>query len=466
MAAPFKKLTKTQQDEWRKQTDDRIKEIRSSPNMEIPAGATVYYVSNKGNDSNDGRSPQTAWATLDKVSLSAIPEGSYVCFERGGLWRGQLKTQKGVTYTAYGTGNKPTLYASPMDGAYPSMWTRSGVKNVWVFEKNWKVDIGTLVFNHGETHAKKIVPYVPEGQPEKTAEDFYSSLDSNLHFFHDSNGTGKLYLYSEKNPADRFESIEFNVKRHVVSAKSGVTVDNFCIKYGGAHGVSAATVENLTVQNCEIGWIGGSIQKDTVRYGNGVEVYGGCDGFSVTDNYIYQIYDAGITQQYNLRTNDEVVYQKNMTYARNIIEYCNYSIEYFLKVCPTDNPSRMENFLIEDNLMWYSGWGLCEQRPDLGQGAHIKGWSFGGQNRAINYVIKNNLMFGANDKIMEIKSDLFNPDGSHSLPSVSGNQIVGVENQDFGNFAVQSASLKYGWEAVLSIDSNTDGTDVFWLMEE
>lgn len=220
------------------------------------------------------------------------------------------------------------------------------------------------------------------------------------------------------------------------------------------------------MQNCEIGWIGGSIQKDTVRYGNGVEVYGGCDGFSVTDNYIYQIYDAGITQQYNLRTNDEVVYQKNITYARNVIEYCNYSIEYFLKICPADYPSRMENFLIEDNLMWYSGWGLCEQRPDLGQGAYIKGWSFGGQNRVINYVIKNNLMFGANDKIMEIKSDLFNPDGSHSSPSISGNQIVGVENQDFGNFAVQSASLKYGWEVVLSIGNSTDGTDVFWLMEE
>ena len=31
---------------------------------------------------------------------------------------------------------------------------------------------------------------------------------------------------------------------------------------------------------------------DPVRFGNGIEIYVGCKDFTVTSNYIYQIYDA------------------------------------------------------------------------------------------------------------------------------------------------------------------------------
>ena len=33
---------------------------------------TVYYVSNSGNDSNDGKPPETAWQTLNKVSSAPL----------------------------------------------------------------------------------------------------------------------------------------------------------------------------------------------------------------------------------------------------------------------------------------------------------------------------------------------------------------------------------------------------------
>ena len=69
-------------------------------------------------------------------------------------------------------------------------------------------------------------------------------------------------------------------------------------------------LDDLTVQNCEFYWIGGSIQNriqnsalgtSTVtydeRYGNAIEVYGTCDGFIARNNYIYQVFDAGITVQ-------------------------------------------------------------------------------------------------------------------------------------------------------------------------
>ena len=97
-----------------------------------------------------------------------------------------------------------------------------------------------------------------------------------------------------------------------------------------------------------------------------MEIYGGCENYTVTNCYIYQVYDAGLTQQYGVKENDRTRHdQRNVRYADNVIEKCNYSIEYFLstKAAP-DNPSRIENFVIEDNLMFDAGVGFCEQRPD------------------------------------------------------------------------------------------------------
>lgn len=63
---------------------------------------TAYYVSNKGSDGNDGLSPETAWATLDRVNKAALEHGDAVFFERGGTWRNTtVETKNGVTYSAY-----------------------------------------------------------------------------------------------------------------------------------------------------------------------------------------------------------------------------------------------------------------------------------------------------------------------------------------------------------------------------
>jgi hypothetical protein len=46
---------------FRELTDARIAEIRATPNLAVPAGCDVYYLSNAGDDAKDGRTPATAW---------------------------------------------------------------------------------------------------------------------------------------------------------------------------------------------------------------------------------------------------------------------------------------------------------------------------------------------------------------------------------------------------------------------
>lgn len=445
-------------------TDQRIDEIRATPNMPLPQGANVRYVSADGNDNANGRTPETAWKTLGKLTYNNLHPSTwstvkYVLFRRGDVFRGTLSAVAGVTYSAYGEGPKPCIYASPENGADPTKWTKApGTENVWQYNIG-NSDVGTLVFDGGRAHAIKIVPahHTNETAVFEFTQKYnglcftngYKDLAFDLHFWHDyaktsfkphATGSGNLYLYSKggQNPGERFRSIEFNVRKNgvAVGSNSNVHIDNLCIKYVGAHGIGAGTANGLKVTNCELGWIGGGIQYENephaVRFGNGVEIYGGCDDYVVSNCYVYQVYDAGITQQLNVNNSaTNYVYQKGMRYLDNVVENCNYSIEYFLSRVPAENPSRMENFLIDGNIMWDSGYGYCQQRPDGTTGAHIKSWC-NGCNRATGYVVRNNVFARGKEKLIEISAGLTNPDGSDSMPTLTDNVFIGTKGQRFG----------------------------------
>ncbi len=467
----------------RAKADRRIAEIRATPNSVVPEISPKRYLSERtGNDAADGKTPQTAWKTIARLNKEAVEPGTYVLFERGGLYRGCVMGKPGITYTAYGTGPKPRIYGSPEDGADPAKWEKTDNPRVWAY-KIGHDDVGTLVFDGGAAHAIKIVIRTDKKTKEKfnkfTGKPFnsYRDLDGDLHFWHDyyKGGTGKVYLYSEKNPGERFRSIEFNVKTcgFRVGAAPDVTIDNFEIRYVGIHGVSAGGLSrNLAIKNCEFGWIGGSIQGEAIfgrdhptRLGNAVEVYGGCDGYSVVNCYIWQVYDAGVTHQLNIpeKAGMKRFDQKDVLYSNNVFEKCNYSIEYFLTAL-NGNPSLMENVLFEDNLMFDAGYGFCEQRPDRGCASHIKAWLSPVRNRAKNYMIRNNAMCFGIDVLIQACSGLKNLDGSSSLPKLEGNVFVGRTGDLFGTISDTSGkSLKYGPDAQAFVDKFGKGNRCYFM---
>ena len=442
----------------------RIAAIRATPNMAVPAGAERRYLSERsGNDAADGKTPAAAWRTTARLNEERLAPGTFVLFERGGVYRGGVTAQPGVTYTAWGDGPKPRIYVSPEDGADPAKWERTEEEGVWRYRIG-EHDVGTLVFDGGRAHAIKIVPvYKADGTYAqqyggRPFNNGYADLSEDLHFWHDysaktrfqphAKGTGFLYLRSLENPGRRFKSIEFCARRNgfAVGRCDGVTIDNVCVMYVGAHGIGAGTVKNLTVRNCEFGWIGGSIQAEAlfgrnwpVRFGNAVEIYGGCDGFLVENCHVHDVYDAGLTQQFGMQSwnGGAPVVMRNVRYARNVIERCNYSIEYFLHGIkdPKSNPSRIEGFAIERNLMRDAAEGFSLQRPDGDSGAHVKSWRFSGgafNNRASGYVIRDNVFSGSRSMLVEISSGIMNPDGTDSMPELSGNVFIGATGQRFG----------------------------------
>ena len=397
---------------------------------ELVIKGTTYYVSNAGDDNADGKSPETAWKTIDRVNKQWLLPGDGVLFNRGDLWRGKtVQTMPGVSYGAYGEGDKPKFYGWIEDMADASLWELVDADhNIWKYTKEI-TDPGTLVFNDGEAHSRKLIPsfrnlefvcrddinkpFVMENEMTQDL-DIYWFFDSVLEYgtskgekfpIPAANATcyGDLYLRCDKgNPGEVFDSIE-SIGRGVafrVGENANVTVDNMCMKYL-CFGVTAGGYSvGLHVTNCEIGWIGGNIQTynggdpnypegkrgSVTRFGNGIEIYGGCDGYVVEGNYIYESYDAGASHQVNTR---KKVVMENIRYTDNLIEKCVYGIEYFLDQIGGENESYMKNFVINGNIIRLSGYGWGQQRHNTHTPALIKGWSY--TNTASDYHIYDNI---------------------------------------------------------------------------
>ena len=70
----------------------------------------AFYVSNAGNNANNGLTTATSWLSLSQVNGFTFTSGDSVLFNRGDLFYGSLtNTNSGVTYSAYGTGAKPII---------------------------------------------------------------------------------------------------------------------------------------------------------------------------------------------------------------------------------------------------------------------------------------------------------------------------------------------------------------------
>ena len=397
----------------------RIEEIKNTPNMDLSGlkGKKIYVSSSMGDNKNDGLSPEKPVKTVLKA-LQLATTGDAVLFKRGDIWREKWQAKAKVIYTAYGEGAKPAFYGSPENGADPAKWQlvhedKETGALIWKYydEKNYD-DVGTIVFNDGEGFAIKERPtyngkWLVRGKND-VAYDWKKELDNNFEFVHLAESASKiinigsargpLYFRCDNgNPGKVFDSLEFNTRINVISAASYTTFDNLCVKYGGSHGIGAGTVADLVITNCEIGWIGGSTQgynsNGTVTpVGNGVEVYGGCDGYRIENCYVYECYDAGITHQIS-RGSTADTREDNILYKNNVITDCVYNIEYFLSASD-DRPSAVrlgDNVVFEGNLLRRAGYGFGSIRPDVNNQRNIRTGA-GTRNEFTNFYIRNNVL--------------------------------------------------------------------------
>ena len=135
----------------------------------------------------------------------------------------------------------------------------------------------------------------------------------------------------------------------------------------------------------------------------------------VSNCYIYQCYDAGITHQRTTR--GERIEMTNIRYTGNLVEYCVYAIEYFLEKTEGDTESFMSDVEISDNILRFSGYGWGQQRHNKHTPAHIKGWSY--ENTARDFVIRGNVFDRSAYRMIHLVAK-----ESKSCPSMRANTYI------------------------------------------
>lgn len=371
---------------------------------------TAYYISNGGDDGNDGLSPESPFATVEPLRNIQLQFGDAIFFERGGLWRSceipvDIRETEGITYSAYGQGEKPRLYASAENGAGGEKWSlfyEEGDKKIWLYYKDM-ADCGAVVA--GEDHPfKREVAYWNgskylklDERDQLTGEDYrveehlqngycfpfleYTEEDladgcAYLNWNNETRRndctTGPLYLRcDEGNPGELFDSIEFIQPQPLSEGFADYTVyDNLNYSYCtctltsgsyqgivGCHGV---------IQNCELSWMGGHVSDYATGLEEGdtrVALNGGLFGrmggaitingsdYLVRDNYVHNCFQEGIA----VETFDGDPSIEDVTVSGNLVTHCVQS----LLLCNWDMEVKedhiFKNCTFEDNLVLYSG---------------------------------------------------------------------------------------------------------------
>lgn len=203
--------------------DRRRDEILNSPTQIVRSDVfipgetytgTAYYVSENGDDSNDGLTPETAWKTVHKVTHEVggesaeiwveggyhpfVPEyvtlgegcvrpGDAVFFERGGIYRMDdldlMVLRSGITFSAFGEGPKPIISGSPESGTGREKWSLyysddSGVK-IWQYDHDMK-QISQIILD-GKICATRVYEWWTENGWRSLALNHSDYLDLRSH---------------------------------------------------------------------------------------------------------------------------------------------------------------------------------------------------------------------------------------------------------------------------------------------
>jgi hypothetical protein len=181
-----------------------------------------------------------------------------------------------------------------------------------------------------------------------------------------------------------------------------VLYDGLHLAYGACHGIGGGGTHHITVRNCDLCFIGGGHQHTTpgghhVRYGNGIEFWDGAHDNLVEGCRIWDIYDAGLTNQGGSSNA-----QYNITYRKNIIWNCEYSFEYWNR----PETSTTHDICFEDNLCFNAGQGWSNAQRPWHAGVHLM--FFSNSAKTQRFFVRRNVFHAAKHSTVNLDADHWN----------------------------------------------------------
>ena len=436
---------------------------------------TAYYLSSDGDDRAAGTSPETAWATIDRLNRADLQYGDAVFFRRGDIWRAaQVESLPGVTYSAYGQGEKPGLYGSVENGGSAEKWSLwyegDDGRKIWVYDKPM-LDCGAIYleedlaaekvqgFWNGQTYQVLSDLWLTD-QTELAAEDqaAQSEFDPTIHltkdltFFSQAGSglpddtlpvyllgwvetgdreqycltaDGPLYLRCDQgNPGELYRNMEFlSPYDPFDGVQDDVVIDNLALRYTGRNLLSVAPeCGGVLVQNCDLGWGGGcaaSYALDTITgYVAGVQRNGGVGGAgsgrnTFRNNYVHESYQEGLGLETAIEFSGTAFDVTDVVFEENVFYHCASPLLYFNWDEEPRADHQFRNISFRDNYVFYSGMAHWTDHESVNGSFLIDG----GPNMQDGTVeVRDNVFFAAEDCSVYI-----NTYAPEYLPDFEGN---------------------------------------------
>ncbi len=423
-------------------------------------GAT-YYVSYNGNDKNDGKTPDTAWRSLERARQTEYKSGDVLLLERGGEYRGWLYAHNNFKIGAYGTGHKPKIICAQSAQSLGG-WEKTDKKNIWKLKSRvGQTDVGHLVY------------YAPDGNEICGDKEYtFSALDKQYEFLFNGETTNEskldnfVYIYYSGDPNKDFNAIEIPYNTAVIETKKELNnfeLNNLFLTHGRGPFWPGAGANNIKVSYCTIGWTGGFADyKGGVRYGGGSGVWYRCNNFVYDYCWFYQQFDSGVSPQYTLKVDEEEpAIFKDFKTTNCLFETCEYTLEYF---CSQKNSleNRFENMYFAYNLCRTGGQGFGIKAS---QSAYIKSWDMH-ENTCINSAIEYNVFDRAAALTLEIVGNKQSTSGNElslkHIPKLSHNVYIQYKNKKFANINKELYKFtKSDLEKYISLGADTDSRYMF-----
>lgn len=226
---------------------------------------TKYYVSNSGDDNNNGTSLSTPWKTINKVNQQVLKPGDSVLFKSGDTWRATTLniTQSGtkdkpITISSYGEGRKPRLLSS----LQATDWEETPTANVWKctnkLDNPWYM--GKDKYSLGKYRAQ-IFFELNRSDRDTTAWGIKREISSYNELKAEYDWAfidGAICVYSEANPSGQYKAVEVPQKDNCIyiAYNEYINVNNLELAYGAFSGLRSGfgcrLLNGLRVTNCLI----------------------------------------------------------------------------------------------------------------------------------------------------------------------------------------------------------------------
>ena len=328
----------------------------------------VRYLAANGDDANDGKSPATAWRTVERLN-SGLPAGGTALLRCGDVFYGMVMVAGGLdcthrtVVTSFGSGPKPVISCTKNLRDDPAIWqAHSTGYNQWYVDLTNPSNYTGLVSDNANPGFLlvdgEVKPWKRFSRHDVNAQWDFAGED------------GRLYVHSTNNPALLAHDIRVSVNVHGMRLFSHTVVSNLAVRATGAHGMyagySRTPTVDMRISGCSFENIGGSELvpygngKLRVRYGNGIEFGSNCEDSIVERCDFRGVYDVAYTMQGSCKDGTGWI----NVHARDCLMVdCSQAFEIWCKGAPPGAGFKRCSFTGNRTVNVGGGWGALT-RPN------------------------------------------------------------------------------------------------------